>query len=233
MMEEISFSQLVKALKEYRWLLFLSTLTGVVIATVITFFVMTPKYSSQAQLMIALDNPVQSGEMTNVTNDLNLSKTYKELVKSDVVIKEVKEKLKATNQLVVSEEFLKAAVDVKQEEDSLLLSIEILTENAEESMHIANAFAKVFRNKAEEVMGISKLVIISDAQVKLKPMLPNIKANLIAGLVFGVLIGGAIFFVIELYNQRLTSIDSLKEAISIDILGSVSLIEHKKEKKKL
>lgn len=109
MEETISINEVIKVLRKHLMTIFISTLAGLAIASLATFFIFTPKFSSQAQLIVTL--PQSSTTNANDVNiNLQMINTYKDMIISDLVLTEVKERLETEDHVSMSAEKIKNAI---------------------------------------------------------------------------------------------------------------------------
>ena len=69
MEETISLEELFQVLKKKALLILMTTIAGIGLAAVVTFFLITPKYDSAAQLIV--QNKQAEGANPNIQNDIN------------------------------------------------------------------------------------------------------------------------------------------------------------------
>lgn len=220
MEETISLQELFSVLKKRIGLIIISMFLGVGIAGVLTFFVITPKYSSQAQLMVRLPQS-ESVDVNNINANLQMINTYKDLIKSDTVMGEVKKKMKSEYNNELTIDTLKASIEVTQSQNSQMFSIITKGESPIMMQNIANLTALVFQEKAQETLSVDKISIISSATANLSPVSPNNKLNLLIGLVLGMITGIAFAFVLELFDKTIKSDSFVSEELGFTLLGIV------------
>lgn len=220
MEETISLQELIGVLKKRVGLIIVSMFLGLGIAGVLTYFVITPKYSSQAQLIVRLPQ----NETTNV-NDINgnlqMINTYKDLIKSDTVMSEVQQRMKEKHENDLSVEELGASVSVNQSQNSQMFSIVSKVTDPVVAQNIANQTASVFQEKAKDMLNVDKITIISAATANIKPVSPNDKLNLIVGLALGIMCGIAAAFILELFDKTIKDDRFVEEDLGFTILGVV------------
>ncbi len=95
----------------------LFSLVGLLLGGYISFFWITPQYSSQTQMIAAKTN--EENLSNEITANLQLVKTYKELVLSDLVLGQVQEKLKSEENQQMSMSELREAITLEQRQESL------------------------------------------------------------------------------------------------------------------
>ncbi|MEI5989605.1 hypothetical protein A5881_001098 [Enterococcus termitis] len=220
MEETISLQELIGVLKKRVGLIIVSMFLGIGVAGILTYFVITPKYSSQAQLIVRLPQ----NETTNV-NDINgnlqMINTYKDLIKSDTVMTEVQQRMKTEHDNDLSVESLGASISVNQSQNSQMFSIVSKVTDPVVAQNIANQTALVFQEQAKDMLNVDKITIISAATANVNPVSPNDKLNLMIGLALGVMFGIAVAFILELFDKTIKDDSFVEEELGFTILGVV------------
>jgi len=220
MEETISLQELLGVLKKRVGLIIVSMFLGLGIAGVFTYFVITPKYSSQAQLIVRLPQN-ETMNVNDINGNLQMINTYKDLIKSDTVMSEVQQRMKAEHEIDLSVEELGASVSVDQSQNSQMFSIVSKVTDPIIAQNIANQTALVFQEKAKDMLNVDKITIISSATANVKPVSPNDKLNLVIGLALGVMFGIAASFILELFDKTIKDDRFVEEELGFTILGVV------------
>ncbi|MHC5218005.1 YveK family protein [Enterococcus sp. LJL128] len=220
MEETISLKDIFRILRKRLALIIFGMIIGVAAAGVLTFFVIAPKYSSQAQLIVRLPQ----GEMNNV-NDINANlqmiNTYKDLITSDTVLSAVQQRMREEYNQEISIESLKGSLQVKQSQNSQMFSISSTTDDPILSEQIANQTSTVFKDTALNTLNVDKITIISNASANVNPVSPNNKLNLAVGLLGGLLVGILFAFLMEVFDRSLKDEHFISEELELPILGVV------------
>lgn len=229
MEETLRLEDLVQILKKKAAWIVLTTVAGIGLAAGVTFFLITPKYDSTAQLIA--QNQEAEGSSGNLQNDINgnvlMINTYKDMIKSDLVIDEVQKKLQDEYQYVYSNSGLKNSLEVEQAQNLQMFQITATSSEPRKAALIANITAITFQEKAEEVLAVSKVTITSEAGVSAKAVFPNNQLNLLIGTVVGMLIGVGLAFLIELVDKTMKDERFIVETLELPVLGQVSEINPK------
>ena len=229
MEETLRLEDLVQILKKKAAWIVLTTVAGIGLAAGVTFFLITPKYDSTAQLIA--QNQEAEGSSGNLQNDINgnvlMINTYKDIIKSDLVIDAVQKKLKDEYQYVYSNSGLKNSLEVEQAQNLQMFQITATSSEPRKAALIANITAITFQEKAEEVLAVSKVTITSEAGVSAKAVFPNNQLNLLIGTVVGMLIGVGLAFLIELVDKTMKDERFIVETLELPVLGQVSEINPK------
>jgi capsular polysaccharide biosynthesis protein len=226
MEETISLKEIFEVLRKHVASIIIAMFIGLGLAGVATFFVITPQYSSQAQLIVTLPQS-ETTNANDVNTNLQMINTYKDMIVSDLVLNEVKDRLESESNVKMTASEIKAAVAVNQSQNSQMFSIQATNSNAVTAQQIANTTALVFQENAKDVMNVDKISIISSAVASTSPVSPNNKLNLAIGLVLGLMVGIGLAFLLELLDRTVKDPKFVTETIGFTILGSVPQMTQK------
>ncbi|MDT2757478.1 Wzz/FepE/Etk N-terminal domain-containing protein [Enterococcus asini] len=229
MEETISLKDIFEILKKHLATIIISMFVGLGIAGIVTFFIITPKYESQAQLIVKLPR-AENSNTQDVNTNLLMINTYKDLITGDLVMSTVKDRLESEYNVEMSTGELKSAIQVVQSQNSQMFSIVATDDKALDAEHIANTTAQVFQENAKDVMDVDKISIISNAQASMSPVSPNNKLNLAIGLVLGLMVGVGLAFLLELLDRTVKDNRFVTETLDFTILGSVPQMSAKELK---
>ncbi|WEV60768.1 Wzz/FepE/Etk N-terminal domain-containing protein [Streptococcaceae bacterium ESL0729] len=221
MEEKVNVHDIFEILKKHLSLIIITGLMGLGLAAFVTFFVVTPKYSSQSQLIVTLPQADKTTNANDVNGNLQMINTYKTLVTGDLVINQVKEKLSSDYGLSMTSEELRRSISVNQTQNSLMFSISAKTDNPISSEHIANTTAQVFKENVKDVMNVDKISIISKAEANLNPVSPSPKKNLAIGALVGLFVGVGLSFILEQLDRTVKDSRFITDSLGLTILGTV------------
>ncbi|HFQ3547671.1 TPA: YveK family protein [Enterococcus faecium] len=217
MEETISLKEIFETLRKHLVIIIISMFAGLAISGIVTFFILTPKYSSQAQLIVTMPQ----SDTANVNTNLQMINTYKDMIVSDLVLNEVKDRLETEDNVKMTAEQIKDAISVNQAENSQMFSIQAISTNAVAAQQIANTTSQVFQENAKDVMNVDKISIISGAVANTTPVSPNNKLNLMTGLMLGMMVGVGLAFLLELLDRTVKDEKYVTDTLGFPILGTV------------
>ena len=224
----VSLGEMFILLRKRLLLIIMATLLGLAGASVVTYFFIIPKFSSSTELIVQSKNDETS---VNLQSDLHaqvlLINTYKDMILGDIVLNAVKENLISGKTYQVTTNELIEMISVIQSSDSQMFQIKVTTENPEKSATISNILAKVFKEKATEVLNVSRVTVISHAQSETMPISPNKKLNIIIGGLFGLVLGIGIVFLLEFIDKTVKDERFMSEELALPILGTVNEMNSK------
>ena len=142
MEETISLKELLLTLKKRAKLIIAITLLAVIASAIISYFILTPIYSSSTQLLVNQTKNEESMYSTNeVQTNLQLINTYNVIIKSNAILELVEEELN----LNISIKELNDKINVSSEQDSQVVNISVEDESPKTATEIANKTAEVFQ----------------------------------------------------------------------------------------
>ncbi|RHH71587.1 tyrosine protein kinase [Vagococcus sp. AM17-17] len=224
MEETVSLDEIFQLLKK-KWALIVSMMIlGIITSTAITLFLMTPKYSSETQLIVQTKNADANINTDKINSNLLLINTYKDLIKSPSVIEKAKDKLEKSGMANITEDYLTSAVSVEQNQNSQLFSIKAVTNDPTESAAVANTVSEVFQEEAVKMTETSKISVASKATPNNKAVSPNKKVNIAIGAVLGLIVGVMFALLGELLNRTVRSEEFVTDTLGLPILGVLPLV---------
>lgn len=228
MEETISLQEIVTLLKKKAVLILSMFFIGIGISALITFMVITPKYSATSQLIATSQSKDNTNANTDsINSNLMMINTYKDFIKGRVVTETAREELEKEIGFKGSADTIKNMITVEQTQQSQMFSIVVTSENPEEAATVANVVSEIFKKEAKEYTDADKVSVISKAETPTSPVSPNKKINLAVGGILGLIIGIGLSLLSQLFNRTVKSIDYISDQLNIPILGSIPLMDDK------
>lgn len=226
MQNTISLNKFFESLKKHIKSIILFVFLGIMISAGVTFFLVTPKFSSQAQLVVTLPQ-TENTNVNDVNSNLQMINTYKDFIVSDLVLNQVEDRLKSDYKVKMTPQEIKNAISVTQNQNSQMFSIITKSTNANQAMYIANTVATIFQENAKDVLNVDRITIISKAVVNTTPVSPNDKLNLIIGILLGLIAGIAFALVADLLDRTVKDSKFIIQELEFTILGTVPEVSEK------
>ena len=230
MEETISLQEIIKILKKRLILIIILTIVAVSIAIVLSFYVLTPMYQAQTQILVnqkGISEDVYSS--SQIDTDLQLINTYNDIITSPVILNPVIEELK----LDTVPEQLESQITLSSENDSKVFYIEVTDSTPEQAVNIANVTAEVFKEKIPSLMNVDNINILSAAEISEypNPIKPDKKLNIAIGAVIGIMLGIGVAFLLEILDTTIKNEKDVEEILDMPIMGVVASIPIEKQKK--
>lgn len=225
--QTISMMQIWGILRKHIRAIIETTIIVTMAAIFVTFFVMTPKYSATTQILVnrKLSSEMQAAQFQQVQADVQMISTYKDIITSPTVLKDVNKQIKNYPGYPGSMSGLKDSLSISNSQNSQVFSVTAKSNDAGTAAVIANLTAKVFKKKIGKIMSVNNVSIVSEAETNPKPVSPRKTLNILAGIVLGLLLGIAIAFIRELTDRTVTTESFLTEDLGLTSLGIVDEID--------
>ena len=181
-----------------------------------------------------------------ITNQVILSKASKQLKNPVHVIKPAQKAVYRTNadgtrRLIkeaqpavverggksynLSTDELRKAISVQTQQNSQVFSLQVKTDDPQESAVVANTVANVFRQQIKKIMSVNNVTIVSRASTPDTPSFPNKKLFALAGAVLGLILSFLYILIGDLMDTSIHDDDYLTNELGLTKLGHVNHIE--------
>ncbi|MQB61885.1 YveK family protein [Limosilactobacillus reuteri] len=181
-----------------------------------------------------------------ITNQVILSKASKQLKNPVRVIKPAQKAVYRTNadgtrKLIkeaqsavverggksynLSTDELKKAISVQTQQNSQVFSLQVKTDDPQESAVIANTVANVFKQQIKKIMSVNNVTIVSRASTPDEPSFPNKKLFALAGAVLGLILSFLYILIGDLMDTSVYDDGYLTNEVGLTNLGHVNHIE--------
>lgn len=224
MEETIDIKELFQTLKKRLWLIGLITIIAAIVSAVISFFVLTPIYQSQTQILVnqaKSDQQLYTG--TEVQTNIQLINTYNQIITSPVILDTVKEELN----LDLSVPALKEQIQVSSATNSQVVDLVVQDESPHMAAKIANKTAEVFQEKISSIMNVDNVNILSKAEVgkDIAPVKPQPLLNIAIAIVVGLMLGVGVAFLLEYLDNTLKTEQDIEQILELPVIGVITNIK--------
>lgn len=223
----INLNEILSWLKKRILLIICTLIGGFAVATGITYFVITPTYSSSAELIVQSKNEIVNHNLqSEVHANVLLINTYKDMILGDIVLNEATEYLENKFAYYLTKDQLRKNIQIIQSSDSQMFHIKVMSDEAEKAANIANVLAYTFEEKVKEVLDVNKVTITSIAQANQLPVSPNKRLNLFLGAFLGLLLGIGMAVLLEILDKTVKD-EHFLATMGYPVLGIISEMSNK------
>ncbi|MGN0295399.1 MAG: YveK family protein [Lachnospiraceae bacterium] len=215
--KSINLLDLLQIIKS-RWMLILicSLLCGVV-SGIITKVFIPETYQSETKIFGLNQQNDTEVTYTDYQSSSQFIKDYIEIVKSRTVMETVIKNLK----LDESVDELNEMIDASVLSDTRIIKITVTALSPQEAQKIADEVSKTASKLIEEVMKIQAVNIIDKANLPEKASGPDLKINILLGLVVGFTLSAICVLLLNLLNDKINTAEEFKEYFDYPVLGSI------------
>jgi len=222
MHEELTLNNMLFLLaRRWFWIL-LCTVAGFSAFLLYSLFIITPKYTSSAELYVrnvataapAGDGAIETGDLSTATR---LVDTYIVVLQNDAVEAQVVGAL--DNKITVSQ--LHQSVSLSAVNGTEILRVTARTEDPALSAEICNAVAKIAPEVLKRVVQAGSVEVISAAKPAAAPSEPNIPRNGALGALIGFTLSLAVVFLLFTLDHTVKGAEDLQKRTDIPVLGEI------------
>ena len=224
--KDIDFLEIIHVLLKKWWLILISGLVGAIVMMIVTTYLITPLYQSQAILYILSKSTsvtsfadIQIGSA--VSEDLEIIATSKPVI--DGAIKKVKEE----SGKEFSRAEIKSMLDVSNVEDTRILNIVVTSSNPEDACIIANAIAETTSSQMAVIMKSDPPTTVEKAEVEIVPISPNLMKNMFLGAVLAGLLVSIVLVVSHVLNDNIKTEEHVRKYLDAPTLVTIPYISEK------
>lgn len=219
---EIDLKKLFLMLRKKVIYIILVAILGGTLSGCITNFFITPTYTANVKLYVNsnTDNLVSSNgsiSINEIDASTKLVNTYLVVVKSNNFLEKVAEHLNDGS----TASSIKSMMSCSQIEETLAFQINVTDQNPQRAADIANAIAETCPSEIVRVLKVGGVEVIDYAKVPTSQSSPNLKKNILIGLIVGFSLSFAFFFIKELFDTRILSSQDLEKDFDIPVLGTI------------
>ncbi|WP_242247581.1 YveK family protein [Bacillus cereus group sp. BfR-BA-01523] len=224
MEETISLKELFHILKKRLAMILVIAFGAAIVSAIISFFFMTPIYQSSTQILVNQKKhegtALQIGE---VQTNIQLANTYKVIIKSPVILEQVKEKLKLQETI----QDLTKKIDVTNEKDSQVIAVTVQNKNPKTASDIANKVAEVFQSEVAKIMNVDNVTVLSKAEVaeNQSPIKPRPMLNVAIACIVGLIASVGLAFLLEYLDNTVKKEEDIENLLGLPVLGIVARMD--------
>ncbi|MBY5029522.1 capsular biosynthesis protein CpsC [Streptococcus suis] len=213
---EIDILLLLKTIWRKKFLIIFTALFGAGIAFVYSSFLVTPQFDSTTRIYVVSQNVEAGAGLTSqeLQAGTYLVKDYKEIILSQDVLTQVATELNL-------KESLKEKISVSIPVDTRIVSISVRDADPNEAARIANSLRTFAAQKIVEVTKVSDVTTLEEAVPAEEPTTPNIKRNILLGLLAGGILATGIILAMEVLDDRVKRPQDIEEVMGLTLLGVV------------
>lgn len=218
--ENINISEIFEALKKRYKLIIGITLAFTIIAAVLSFFVIKPKYEITTKLFIGKEIN-QSQKQQYDSNDVmmyqKLLTTYAEVIQTDDLIQ------KGLNKGHINLEVkdIKSGLKVTPRADTQILEISYTGTDKLQGVNIVKDITDEFVKESKKLIPNGNIQVIEQAKMPENPVSPNKKLNILIAFVLGIMVSVGLSLLLEFMDNTYKSKEDVENYLDIPVIGVI------------
>lgn len=217
---EIDLREIFQLLIARIWLILLVGLVFAGATGVVCKFLVTPIYSSTAQLVIT-GNDTTLTSLADLQIGSQLTQDYIVITQSRPVVEEVIENL----DLDMTYSQLLAVTTVSNPNDTRMIEITVTDPDPYMAKQIVDQYAEVSKKRIAEVMDIVEPNLVSEGYADGEKISPTTGKNTVIAGILGVFLTAAILIVQFLMDDTIKSSEDIEKYLGLNTLGILPLEE--------
>ena len=234
-MEELDLKELFGIFWAKKVHIILLILIFIVIGFIYSYIFLVPEYQSITQILLAKSNATtqdgttQGMTTSQVTLNQKLVSTYSELVKSESVLTQVKDNLKIDKSI----EELRKNITVSTKDDTEIIQISVVDEDAEMAKNIANEVANVFIEQiAKGYYAMDNVYVVDEAKVEEEPYNINHLKDLVIFGAIGFVVACVYVLIANMLDTTVKSKEDIEKKLGLTVLTTIPVCENTSKNKK-
>lgn len=216
---QIDLSELFKLIKKHLRLIIIFMLVGIILVGSYTTFMVDKKYSSQGTILLksdVVDGAVDSRQL--VSNNSMIANYIKLLQGNNIQDKIAKN-------LDISKGIVRSSLQISNTEDTQIIEITATTTDAGLSKRIVDETIKVFTETVKEMLDVSNIIIVDNAEINAYPVSPSLQKNMFLGAVGGIVIALGYILLTYLLDSKIKTPEVAEQVLDLPVLGMVPYFE--------
>jgi capsular polysaccharide biosynthesis protein len=220
--ETVELQEYLHILKK-RWLLiFVITLTAILLSGVVSRFIIKPIYKADISVILGnvstgTDGSNQKIDYSDVMMYQMLVKTYSELAKSRTVAENAINSL----QLDIKPEELEKMISVSPKSDTEFLTISVKSKDAQQAMSIANQLAKSLKQVSINIKKMDNVQILDSAELPTEPYSPNLTLNISVAFLLSLIVSISLVFLLEYLDNTIKTEEDIERLLHVPVIGII------------
>lgn len=217
----VSLEQILHVIKKHIRLVSLVTLLLTGLVWVVTAFLMTPQYQASAQVLVNRKQTNAVVQTNQIQTDIQMINTYKDIIRNPIILNQVAHDLRAKGDFSGNVKQLQQMITISNKENSQVFSVDVKAKNPYLAADVANQTVHIFKKKIGKIMSVNNISIISKAKPDKHVVSPNLKMNLLIGVMGGFIFSVLLALFSEYLDKTVKDVQFISEDLGLPNLGVV------------
>lgn len=221
-MEELDLKDLFDMFWAKKVFIVIIMLIFILVGILYAYLTVSPEYQSYTTFLLVQkdkkDDATAGITQADITLNQKLVSTYKDIIKSKSLIREV-----ITN-LGIDKTYdqLKNKISVTYTQNTEFIKLTVTDEDPEVAKAIANEATAVFTKMIEEIYKMNNVYVVDDAEVSNTPSNVNAIRNIIvASAAIGLVFAAAVVFLLNILNNTIRQASDIEKATKLVVLAEI------------
>ncbi len=223
---EIDLMEIFGLMLHRLWLIILCAVATGAMGYAVSRFVLTEQYESTTRIYVLNRQNDDTLTYTDVQLGTQLTKDFREIIKSRYVLEQVIEICGLTD----SSGSLASRVSVDTQTDTRIVTITVTDTNPAMAQYIANELREAAAERIKNVMDIQAVNVVDEANLPEAPSAPSVIKWTVIGFLLGAFLCMAVVLIRFLLDDTIKTSDDIEKYLGLSTLGMIPLREEKEGK---
>lgn len=226
---EIDLWALFGAIRDKLLVIFLTALSGAIIAYLVSSLLITATYDSTTKIYVLnkQDNNASTITYSDLQSSTQLTKDYMELVTTRPVLEEVISSLGLAD---TTYRDLAEMIKVSTATDGRIISITATDEDPRQAKAIADEVRNSVSAQIMKVMDVEAVNVVEEANLPDQQARPSNLRNTAIGGFLGLFLAVAVVVILAILDDRVKSAEDVEHYLGMSVLGTIPLEEGQQKK---
>ena len=160
---EFNINMVLTIIKKNLFSILFWIVLGEIVSSILTFSFITPKYSSNIDILVNQKANNAQVQYAAQQADLQAINTYKDVLTKPIILSPVLKEVKRTDNYQGNLSTLEKSIKVSNQTNSQVVTVTVTDKNAYVAADIANTIGKIFTKKVKKMMQVDNVTIVSKA----------------------------------------------------------------------
>ncbi len=204
------------------WLIILFGVVGAGIPAYLNIVKAIPMYKAETTIYAMSNTSTADGGKGINYQDVSISRQlvfdYQYVLTSEKVISLAN---KLLEKYKLSQEELISMLNITPKDESSVIAISAVSNDAKKSADISNAVTEAFISQLREMTNSNIIGVLNEAEIPKVPIDNGSTKKTIMGFFVGIIIAFSIIYIRELFDMKLRYIDDIEDTLKIKLLGAI------------
>lgn len=232
--KELTFIDLWHIITNHIYFILIITILSLSLSIVYVFFVVTPNYISNADVMVQVEQDSQSSNNQNfdLVNAFRIIDTVAELMEKEIVLKNAIERLEAKGYQNLDVRYLREGLLVRTSSTSYFINVSFIDEDSTFAKEAVDSII----NAVIEETDIEDAFPVLEDKIRRTSFASNADYNspnktlfIFVGLLLGLAVSIGFVLSKELLSTHYKSKDEIESSLEIQVIGAIPIKEFKEK----
>lgn len=220
----MELKEMIRAVWSRAWLIAIVIVLSCAATGLATHYLIVPTYEASTKLVV---NKTENSEFgltwDDVTVNVQLVGTYKELLRTEAVMDAVSDRLP---ELGLTADELLGKISVTSPNATQVMTVVVTDVSYERAALIANTLSEAFKDLVKDVMKVDNVTVLSRASMDIAPppVTPNLSMNMAISFALSLILGMGVVFMLHYLDETIKSEQDVRQYLEMPVLAVVKKI---------